>query len=109
MFSIGNNNKITITQHDTGCFIFSTDNYTLTDGDEVHFIVKTSYESNEPIIDICVTEFNENNEAIIFISENESNISPDTYVYGICVHTRTGFICTVVNGKYKVMEGVHNG
>ena len=107
MFSIGDKNKITITQHDNAYLTFSIDNYNLGDGDVVHFIVKESYDSDEPIINITVTEFNDN-KAIIFISETDTNIPVSLYVYGICVHTKEGVISTVISGKFKVIGGVHS-
>ena len=107
MFSIGDKNKITITQHDNAYLTFSVDNYNLTDGDIVHFIVKESYDNDESVIDITVTEFNDN-KAIIFISENDTNIPVSLYVYGICVHTKEGFVCTVISGKFKIIGGVHS-
>ena len=108
MLKIEDNNKLSIVQHDNAILHFKLDNKVLTDGDKVYFLVKESLDQDYYNIEIIVDTFDENGEADIFISEQDTSIEAGSYRYAICVHLNGGLISTVISGKFKIIEGVHH-
>lgn len=108
MLKIEGANKLSITQHDNGVLHFKLDNKVLADGDKVYFLVKESLDQDYYDIEIIVDTFDENGEADIFITEQNTSIEAGSYRYAICVHLNGGLISTVISGKLKIIEGVHH-
>lgn len=109
MLKIEDNNKLSIVQHDNAILHFKVDNMALSSGDKVYFLVKESLEQDYYDIEIVVDTFDENGEADIFITEQNTSIEAGTYRYAICIHLSNGLISTIVSGKIKIIEGVHHG
>ena len=107
MISITKDNKISITQHDNAILNFSLEGNTLTDGDEVYFLVKKSFSQTTYDMEIVTNTFVDG-VARIFIPCEATRIEPNTYNYAICVHTKDGVVSTVISGKLIIVEGVHH-
>ena len=107
MFTIDKEtNQMTIVMKDTASFDIAFDNYYLVSGDKVTFTVAKEKESEQPLIQKVLTEF-EGGLARIQLSSEETNLPKGTYYYDIQVDTGDGRIDTVVGpAKFKVLEGV---
>lgn len=107
MFTIDKEtNQMTIVMKDTASFDIAFDNYYLVTGDKVTFTVAKEKESQEPLIQKELTEF-EGGRARIQLSADDTNLPKGSYYYDIQVETGDGRIDTVVGpAKFKVLEGV---
>lgn len=107
MFTIDKEtNQMTIVMKDTAAFDIAFDNYHLVAGDKVTFTVAKEKESQNPLIQKVLTEF-EDGMARIQLSAEETNLPKGSYYYDIQVETGDGRIDTVVGpAKFKVVEGV---
>lgn len=107
MFTIDQeSNQMTIVMKDTASFDVGLDNYTLRDGDSVTFTIAETKESQEPILQKVVTEF-EDGIATVEISSEDSNIPAGSYYYDIQINLSDGRVDTVIGpAKFKVIEGV---
>lgn len=107
MFTIDKEtNQMTIVMKDTASFDIAFDNYYLVSGDKVTFTVAREKESEQPLIQKVLTEF-EGGLARIQLSSAETDIPKGTYYYDIQVDTGDGRVDTVVGpAKFKVLEGV---
>ena len=107
MFTIDKEtNQMTIVMKDTASFDIAFDNYYLVTGDKVTFTVAREKESQEPLIQKELTEF-EGGRARIQLSADETDLPKGSYYYDIQVDTGDGRIDTVVGpAKFKVLEGV---
>ena len=108
MIIITNNNQISITQHDTAILKFELTNYTLSEGDEILFLVKKKASQDYYDIEIVVDEFVDGVATIILTSEM-TQLPAETYKYAICVHLAGGAVSTVISSSLKIVEGVHHG
>ena len=57
MITIAANNQISITQHDTAVLKFELTNYTLSEGDEILFLVKKKVTQDYYDIEVVIDEF----------------------------------------------------
>ena len=107
MFTIDKEtNQMTIVMKDTASFDLAFDNYYLVSGDKVTFTVAREKESEQPLIQKVLTEF-EGGLARIQLSSEETDLPKGTYYYDIQVDTGDGRVDTVVGpAKFKVLEGV---
>lgn len=107
MFTIDKEtNQMTIVMKDTASFDIAFDNYYLVTGDKVTFTVAREKESQEPLIQKELTEF-EGGRARIQLSSDETDLPKGSYYYDIQVDTGDGRVDTVVGpAKFKVLEGV---
>lgn len=107
MFTIDKEtNQMTIVMKDTASFDIAFDNYYLVTGDKVTFTVAKEKESQDPLIQKELTEF-EGGRARIQLSSDETDLPKGSYYYDIQVETGDGRIDTVVGpAKFKVLEGV---
>ena len=107
MFTIDKEtNQMTIVMKDTASFDLAFDNYYLVSGDKVTFTIAKEKESEQPLIQKVLTEF-EGGLARIQLSSEETNLPKGTYYYDIQVDTGDGRVDTVVGpAKFKVLEGV---
>lgn len=107
MFTIDKEtNQMTIVMKDTASFDIAFDNYYLVSGDKVTFTVAREKESEQPLIQKVLTEF-EGGLARIQLSSEETDLPKGTYYYDIQVDTGDGRVDTVVGpAKFKVLEGV---
>ena len=107
MFTIDKEtNQMTIVMKDTASFDIAFDNYYLVTGDKVTFTVAKEKESQDPLIQKELTEF-EGGRARIQLSADETDLPKGSYYYDIQVDTGDGRIDTVVGpAKFKVLEGV---
>ena len=107
MFTIDKEtNQMTIVMKDTASFDIAFDNYHLVAGDKVTFTVAREKESQNPLIQKVLTEF-DGGMARIQLSAEETNLPKGSYYYDIQVETGDGRIDTVVGpAKFKVVEGV---
>lgn len=107
MFTIDKEtNQMTIVMKDTAAFDIAFDNYSLVAGDKVTFTVAREKESQNPLIQKVLTEF-DGGMARIQLSAEETNLPKGSYYYDIQVETGDGRIDTVVGpAKFKVVEGV---
>lgn len=107
MFTIDKEtNQMTIVMKDTASFDIAFDNYYLVTGDKVTFTVAKEKESQDPLIQKELTEF-EGGRARIQLSSDDTDLPKGSYYYDIQVETGDGRIDTVVGpAKFKVLEGV---
>lgn len=107
MFTIDKEtDQMTIVMKDTASFDIAFDNYYLVAGDKVTFTVAREKESQNPLIQKVLTEF-DGGMARIQLSAEETNLPKGSYYYDIQVETGDGRIDTVVGpAKFKVVEGV---
>ena len=107
MFTIDKEtNQMTIVMKDTASFDIAFDNYYLVTGDKVTFTVAKEKESQDPLIQKELTEF-EGGRARIQLSSDDTDLPKGSYYYDIQVNTGDGRIDTVVGpAKFKVLEGV---
>ncbi len=107
MFTIDKEtNQMTIVMKDTASFDIAFDNYYLVTGDKVTFTVAREKESQEPLIQKELTEF-EGGRARIQLNSDETDLPKGSYYYDIQVDTGDGRVDTVVGpAKFKVLEGV---
>ena len=107
MFTIDKEtNQMTIVMKDTASFDIAFDNYYLVTGDKVTFTVAKEKESQDPLIQKELTEF-EGGMARIQLSSDDTDLPKGSYYYDIQVDTGDGRIDTVVGpAKFKVLEGV---
>lgn len=107
MFTIDKEtNQMTIVMKDTASFDIAFDNYYLVTGDKVTFTVAKEKESQDPLIQKELTEF-EGGRARIQLSSDETDLPKGSYYYDIQVETGDGRVDTVVGpAKFKVLEGV---
>lgn len=107
MFTIDKEtNQMTIVMKDTASFDIAFDNYYLVTGDKVTFTVAKEKESQDPLIQKELTEF-EGGRARIQLSSDETDLPKGSYYYDIQVDTGDGRVDTVVGpAKFKVLEGV---
>lgn len=107
MFTIDKEtDQMTIVMKDTASFDIAFDNYYLVAGDKVTFTVAREKESQNPLIQKVLTDF-EGGMARIQLSAEETNLPKGSYYYDIQVETGDGRIDTVVGpAKFKVVEGV---
>ena len=107
MFTIDKEtNQMTIVMKDTASFDIAFDNYYLVTGDKVTFTVAKEKESQDPLIQKELTEF-EGGRARIQLSAEDTDLPKGSYYYDIQVDTGDGRIDTVVGpAKFKVLEGV---
>lgn len=107
MFTIDKEtNQMTIVMKDTASFDIAFDNYYLVTGDKVTFTVAKEKESQDPLIQKELTEF-EGGRARIQLSSDDTDLPKGSYYYDIQVDTGDGRIDTVVGpAKFKVLEGV---
>lgn len=97
---------ISIIAKDSGDFVISFDNYELNDGDTVYFTVNDQLEKPNPRIQKIVNEF-ENNQVIIRLTSNDTNIPVGNYYYDVEVDTPDGRVDTIMGpSKFKVLGGV---
>ena len=108
MITIANNNQISITQHDTAVLKFELTNYTLSEGDEILFLVKKKVTQDYYDIEVIIDEFVDG-VAIINLTSEMTQLPAETYRYAICVHLANGSVSTVISSTLKIMEGVHHG
>lgn len=107
MFTIDKEtNQMTIVMKDTASFDIAFDNYYLVTGDKVTFTVAKEKESQDPLIQKELTEF-EGGRVRIQLSSDDTDLPKGSYYYDIQVDTGDGRIDTVVGpAKFKVLEGV---
>lgn len=106
MYTIDENNTITIVKKDTAYFSIQLDNYELMNGDILTFTVAREKESQTPLIQKRITEFDEN-LAVIFLSSTDTNLDKGSYYYDIQLNTHDGLVDTIVGpAKLKIIEGV---
>ena len=106
MYTVDENNTITIVKKDTAYFSIQLDNYELMNGDILTFTVAREKESQTPLIQKRITEFDEN-LAIIFLSSTDPNLDKGSYYYDIQLNTHDGLVDTIVGpAKFKIIEGV---
>lgn len=106
MYTIDENNTITIVKKDTAYFSIQLDNYELMNGDILTFTVAREKESQTPLIQKRITEFDEN-LAVIFLSSTDTNLDKGSYYYDIQLNTHDGLVDTIVGpAKFKIIEGV---
>ena len=108
MITISDNNQISITQHDNAVLKFELTNYTLSEGDEILFLVKRKTKQDYYDIEVVVDEFVDGIATIVLTSEM-TKLPAETYKYAICVHLANGSISTVISSTLKIVEGVHHG
>lgn len=106
MYTIDENNTITIVKKDTAYFSIQLDNYELMNGDILTFTVAREKESQTPLIQKRITEFDEN-LAVIFLSSTDTDLDKGSYYYDIQLNTHDGLVDTIVGpAKFKIIEGV---
>lgn len=106
MYTIDENNTITIVKKDTAYFSISLDNYELMNGDILTFTVAREKESQNPLIQKRITEFDEG-LAVIFLDTEDTNLDKGSYYYDIQLNTHDGLVDTIVGpAKFKIIEGV---
>jgi len=104
MYTVDENNKITIVKKDTAYFSVALDNYELREGDKITFTISKEKESQTPLVQKVITEFTNNNMAIIYLSSEDTNLDKGTYFYDIQLDTETGWVDTVVGpAKIKIV------
>ena len=97
---------ISIIAKDSGDFVISFDNYELNQGDTVYFTVNNELEKPNPRIQKVVNEF-EDNQVIIRLTSNDTNIPVGSYYYDVEVDTADGRVDTIMGpSKFKVLGGV---
>ena len=109
MFTIDNDtNMITIVKKDTAYFGLELDNYVLSQGDKVTFTIAKEKESQDPLVQKVVTDFDEESGiALIHLTSEDTDLDKGTYFYDIQVDTKDGQVDTVIGpAKFKVVEGV---
>lgn len=97
---------ISIIAKDSGDFVISFDNYELNQGDTVYFTVNNELEKPNPRIQKVVNEF-EDNQVIIRLTSNDTNIPVGNYYYDVEVNAADGRVDTIMGpSKFKVLGGV---
>ena len=100
-------NAISIIAKDTGDFIFSLTNYTLSEGDIVYFTVNDELEKPDPKIQKEIISFPSDGKILIRLNSEDTNIPVGNYYYDIEIKTIDGRTDTVLGpAKFKVMGGV---
>ena len=99
---------ITIIKKDTASFDVSLDNHDFTDGDVVTFTVAPVVESEEPLLQKKVTEFNEDGTCTInLLSSDTRDIEIGEYLYDVQVDLADGRVDTFLGPKkFKLLGGV---
>ena len=107
MFTIDKEtNQMTIVMKDTASFDIAFDNYYLVAGDKVTFTVAKEKESQDPLIQKELTEF-EGGRARIQLSSDDTDLPKGSYYYDIQLNTHDGLVDTIVGpAKFKIIEGV---
>lgn len=99
---------MTIIAKDSGEFNLFLKGHIFEPGDKVTFTVNSAVEERDPLIQIVVEEFNEdNNTATIFMTQEDTDLEPGDYLYDVQLDTADGRTDTVVGpAKFKVIGGV---
>ena len=106
MYTIDENNKITIVKKDTAYFAIAHKNYNFSQGDTITFTIARQKESQEPLVQKRITDFMDNT-AIIYLSSQHTNLDKGIYFYDIQLDTADGWVDTLVGPcKFKVIQGV---
>ena len=108
MYTIDENNTITIVKKDTAYFAILLDDYNLQDGDILTFTIAKEKESLHPLVQKEL-EFSDN-LAVIFLSSTDTDLEKGTYYYDLQLTTRDGMVDTIMGGypttKLKIVQGV---
>lgn len=107
MFTIDSEtNEMTIIKKDTASFDVVIDNYELLQGDKVTFTIAREKQSEEPLVQKEITEF-EDGIATVALSTEDTDLAKGSYYYDIQVDTQDGRVDTIIGpAKFKVLEGV---
>lgn len=91
---------------DTGELLVSLENYDITDETVLYFTVNNELEKEQPLISIAVSEFVDN-KALIYLSKEDTDLTPGNYLYDIQVDTGDSRVDTVIGpAKFKILGGV---